>query len=120
MRRTRAVLATLTVCGCLGAAVYGSEAWAADILVARGGQVETVTAPAPSSSVQRVSVFRGEGLDEPKASHAAPSAEPTWAVVGGDRLWIVDTADGQIVACYLVSTTQVSERAIRCVASTPN
>lgn len=122
MTRTFAVLAALGVCAGIGvgATPNGSDAWAADILVARGGLVETVSAPAAPAPGQRVAVFRGEIPGEAKLASPMLRAEPTHYIVGGDRLWMVDTTEGRIVACYLANTTQASERAIRCVESAPN
>ena len=57
-------------------------------------------------------VLRGSAI----APHRPGAMEPTlWRVVaGGDELWLVDPAQGVVVACQLRDTVMVGRKLIRC------
>lgn len=119
MRRFLSIMAAVGLSAGIGLAMTsgGAGARAAEVTVVRGAQIETVTPGAKAA--QRVAVFRGEIPRKAPASEGAAPAAATWSVVGGDRLWMVDTTHSRIIACYLAKTTQVSEHAIRCVDTDP-
>lgn len=59
-----------------------------------------------------VAVYRGSAV---RPGHLAtqPDTAPV-AAVGGERIWFVDSAAGELTACRLVSTYTVGVNRVRC------
>jgi hypothetical protein len=84
----------------------------------RGMEQQTIQTPNGAS----VRIFRGRpsspvSVEQP-APPTVPQAEP-W-VVGGDRLWMVDTQQNKITVCSLQRTSYVGEKYIECLARRGN
>lgn len=60
-------------------------------------------------------VLRGSAIPpRPLAADLPPPRR--WEVAAGQRLWLVDPAHGEIVACRLRATSTVGRRVIACVS----
>lgn len=81
------------------------------VVIYRGAEVETVR----FDNRGGVTVMRGQ----PAAKFVAPvrKAAHTRArrAIAGNTLWIVDRRAKRLVACQVLSTTQVGGRRIRCI-----
>jgi hypothetical protein len=85
-----------------------------------------VLPPAAAGAAERVAVYRGSASNVPapipvyRGSAVAPGArganvpEPGVGAVGGQRLWFVDPAQDELVACRLEPTLTVGHDRIRC------
>jgi hypothetical protein len=60
-------------------------------------------------------VLRGSAIaPRPLAADLPPPRD--WQVAAGQRLWLVDAAQGDVVACRLRATSTVGRRVIACVS----
>ncbi len=84
---------------------------AADVVVLRGNSAETVR------TTSDVTVLRGGGTMRAMPTKAVPKSRPA-RVVAGRTLWVVDDDGRPTVACYLVYTSYVGGRKIRCTSQT--
>jgi hypothetical protein len=108
----RLVLAALLVLALPGSGLAGGEETyqppsppgTGSVAIYRGS---TAAGPSP------VPVYRGSAIAPARLPAADPS--PAVAAVGGERVWFVDRARGELVGCRLVSTFTVGRNVIRCV-----
>jgi hypothetical protein len=70
-----------------------------------------LTTPAAGAADGEVRILRGKGSSPPP--RAAAAAAPV-RVVAGERLWLVDEAVGELVACRLERTSRAGALRIRC------
>lgn len=70
-----------------------------------------LAAPTVEGADGEVRVLRGRGSPAPPP--AASAAAPV-RVVAGERLWLLDEAAGELVACRLERTSRVGALRIRC------
>lgn len=68
----------------------------------------------PAAEAEAPSILRGSAI-----ARAAPDRKDgippgRWQLLSGPRLWLVDPAGREIVACDLERTTQVGKRVVRC------
>jgi hypothetical protein len=84
----------------------------------RGLEQQTIQTPNGTS----VRIFRGRPSSPASVEQPAPPTVPwiePW-VVGGDRLWMVDTQQNKITVCSLQRTSYVGEKYIECLARRGN
>ena len=62
-----------------------------------------------------VAVYRGSAV-RPGFLAAQPTAAPV-AAVGGERIWFVDPAAGELTGCRLVATYTVGVNRVRCTTA---
>jgi hypothetical protein len=80
---------------------------------------------APAASQMRVlsersdrpapTVLRGTPAT-PRAASAAAADGERWQIVAGKRLWLIDSASGEVRSCRDRDTTTVGRREIRCTS----
>lgn len=68
----------------------------------------------PATEAEAPSILRGSAIPR-RAPDPEPAMAPErWQLLAGPRLWLVDPAGREIIACDLERTTQVGERVVRC------
>ena len=92
---------------------------AAAVLLTAGGTLLLATndplLAQEQAAAEAPRVLRGSGLLPAKVPDPAAMA-PRFEVAAGDELWLIDRAGGELIACELGPTTQVSQQTIRCWA----
>lgn len=109
MRYPLARVAAIGLLLATGAAVAADPVLAQSVRLLKGGAASDL--PQPSES--EVAVLRGK-LPPPPEAPAAAAEETAWQTLAGERLWLVNLAEGRVVACRLRDTTQVGVRVVRC------
>ena len=93
-----------------------------EVVVVRGAEVERVTFESRTTSLDSgVVVIRGTPseagkIEERDHMRGHEQYVPRWQVVGGKRMWFLDTVDGTVIACYLAATGYVGKRVVRCAS----
>lgn len=60
------------------------------------------------------SILRGSAIARKAPAPEPAVGAPTWRLLAGRRLWLVDPTGREVVACNLEQTTQVGLRIVRC------
>lgn len=70
----------------------------------------------PEAEAEAPSIVRGSAIARAAPDREDDVAAGDWQLLAGPRLWLVDAAGREVIACDLERTTQVGERVVRCFA----
>ena len=110
-----AILAGLAVLVPMAVSPGEAMAQAAGVTVMHGAKSENVSLGRDGAAA---AIVRGEGAAAAKPARANRPAGLRIAAAGGDVLWVIDRATGDVTACARGGNGMVGGRVIRCTAGT--